>query len=73
MLTPAAIKKGDTFQGVLAPNEGYEFNKYGISCVGKSGNPIDITVDINDNGYATVKIEKVQENLTISCTCIASS
>lgn len=72
----SAIVKGRTLTGALVPDEGYEFSSessYGISCIGKSGNSIDITVRLNDNGYATVKIENVQENLTISCTCIASS
>lgn len=68
------VINGFTFTGVLAPDEGYKFNEdlslYGITCIGKSGN---ITVYINNNGYATIKIENVQEDLTISCTCIASS
>ena len=76
-LIPSAIIKGKPFTGVLAPDEGYKFNKdlslYGITCIGKSGNSIDITVDINDNGYATIEIKNVQEDLKISCTCITSS
>lgn len=68
---------GFTFRGVLAPDKNYEFNSnsspYGITCIGESGNSIDITVDINGDGYATIEIKNVQEDLKISCTCIASS
>lgn len=76
-LTLSSVINGFPFRGVLAPDKNYEFNSnsshYGITCIGKSGNSIDITVGINDKGYATIEIKNVQEDLKISCTCIASS